>query len=192
LQAVERASENVGVRLGQGAFSQGSRGLQAVERFNQARSFAGAFDANVPRVYRVQGGVPPKASRVRIGIGSGGEMQVQGKDMLHVTFEDAGHARYFQAKRPGSDILSFEVDRSVVGQVRTSAVRQAQARAFPGSPQIDDPTMTASAFGLPRTWQQQLTAAAVPGTGGVGGVGLLNNQAALLTGVATGATSIER
>jgi len=192
LQAVERASENVGVRLGQGAFSQGSRGLQAVERFNQARSIAGAFDANVPRVYRVQGGVPPKASRVRIGIGSGGEMQVQGKDMLHVTFEDAGHARYFQAKRPGSDILSFEVDRSVVGQVRTSAVRQAQARAFPGSPQIDDPTMTASAFGLPRTWQQQLTAAAVPGTGGVGGVGLLNNQAALLTGVATGATSIER
>jgi hypothetical protein len=137
----------------------------------------------------VQGGVPPAASRARIGVGAGGELEVQGRAMLHVTFEDAGHTRYFLGRRPGAEAISFEVDAAFVGQVRASAVPQAQARAFPGMPQIDDPTRTASAFGLGSSWQRQLEAAAVPGTGRIGGLGLINNQASLVSGVATGAAT---
>ena len=183
LQALERGAENLGVSAGRGMFAQGSRGLHAVERFNQARSIAGAFDANAPRIMRAQGGTPPAASRVRITTGPNGEMQVQGKAMLHTTFEDAGHVRYFQHKRPGSEIVSFEVDRAAVQQIRANAVPQFKAPS--GVPQIDDPTITASAFGVPQQWFPRLQAAAKAGTGQVGGLGVINNQATLVTGVAT-------
>lgn len=186
LQGLERGAENLGLRGGRALFTQGGAGRQVVDRFAQTRSIAGAFDAAAPRVFRVQGGVPPAASRARIGVGAGGELEVQGRAMLHVTFEDAGHTRYFLGRRPGAQAISFEVDPAFVSQVRTSAVPQAQARAFPGMPQIDDPTMTASAFGLGSSWQRQLEAAAVPGTGRIGGLGLINNQSSLVSGVATG------
>ena len=186
LSALERASENLGIQGAQRLFSQGSRSAQAVARFSQTRTIAGAFDANVPRVYRVQGGIPPAASRARIGIGQGGEMEIQGNAMLHVTFEDAGHTRYFLAKRPGASAVSFEVDQGFVNQVRSSAVRQAEARSFPGSPQIDDPTRSASAFGLPASWQKQLAQSVNTGTGRIGGLGLVNNQASLISGVING------
>jgi RHS repeat-associated protein len=186
LQTIERSAENVGIRAGQSLFSESSAGGQAVQRFAQTRSIAGAFNQNTPRVFRVQGGAPPAASRVRITTGAGGELEVQGKAMLHVTFEDAGHARYFQNKRPGSEIVSFEVDRGVIDEVRNTAQPQALAKTFPGAPQIDDPTLTSSAFGLRTTQQNLLKSAAVPGSGAVGGFGIINNQAALTTGVIGG------
>jgi RHS repeat-associated protein len=192
LQGLERGSESLGIRASQGLYAQGSRGAQVVQRFAETRTIAGAFDADIPRVYRVQGGTPPAASRARISIGATGEMEVQGKAMLHVTFEDAGHSRYFLTRRPGAEVVSFEVDRSLINQVRTSAVRQAQARAFPGMPQIDDPTRSASAFGLPLQWHRQLESAAVTGSGRVGGLGLVNNPAALFSGAAIGGTRREQ
>ncbi len=185
LQSIERTSENLGVSLGRGVFARASGGLHAVERFNQARSVAGTFDASAPRVYRVQGGIPPAASRVRMIVGSKGEMLVRGRAMLHATLEDAGHARYFQARRPGAEILSFEIDRRAAEQIRAQAVPQRWGRAFPGDPQVDDPSVTSSAFGLPRSWVNRLQAAAQAGTGQVGGLGILNNQSTLLTGSAT-------
>lgn len=102
------------------------------------------------RIYRVQGGTPPRASRVRIQVGPRGEMQVVGDDMLFVTFDDVGRARaYVVNNRPGAEIISFEIDPVFVEQVRRAAVPQAQARAFPDAPQIADPTRTSSSYGLP-------------------------------------------
>ena len=117
------------------------------------------------KVYRVQGGTPPAASRARIKIGASGEMAVEGDQMLHVTFDDMGHAKYFAGKRPGSEITEFSVDPKFVDEVRSSAVPQAQGRANPGAPQIDDPTVTSNAFGLPGKWIDKLKNAAIPGTG---------------------------
>jgi hypothetical protein len=119
-------------------------------------------------------------------------MNIQGSKMLHVTLEDAGHTRYFLARRPGATAISFEVDQGFANQVRASAVRQAEARGYPGMPQIDDPTKSASAFGLPAPWHTQLTGAAVPGTGQIGGLGIVNNQAAMVSGAATGVTRREQ
>jgi RHS repeat-associated protein len=192
LQGLERGAENLGIRAGNRLYAPGSMGARTVERFNQSRTLAGAFDENEPRVYRVQGGIPPAASRIRIGIApNGGQMQIQGRDMLHVTFEDAGHTREFLQRRPGGTVISFRVNRGIINNVRANAVPQFGAPR--GVPQIDDPTMSASAFGLPRgtpqlqQWHQGLINAAVPGTGRMGGIGLLNNPAALVTGGATGA-----
>lgn len=120
-----------------------------------------------------------------------GEMTIQGKGMLHATFEDKGHIRGFLGRRPGAEVISFEVDRSIVDQVCSSAVRQAQGRAFPGMPQIDDPPKTANAFGLPGIWHDKLRQAAVAGSGRIGGLGVINNQSSLVTGAAVGGTHYE-
>ena len=108
----------------------------------------------------------PNASRFRIGIGEEGEMIVNGRQMLHVTFDEAEHTAYFLAKRgPEAEIISFQVETEFVDQVRAAAVPQAQARAFPGSPQIDDPTVTTGAYGLPKEWIDKMINASVKGSG---------------------------
>jgi RHS repeat-associated protein len=181
LNATERAAENLGIRAAQSLVTPGSNAAQAVTRFAQTRSIAGAFNAAPTRIFRVQGGVMPRASHERIVIGGAGQLVIRGRGMLHATLEDAGHVRTFllQNRRGVGAITSFEVDASFANQVRGQAVRQAQARLNPGAPQIDDPTRSSSAFGLPAPWQSQLSTAAVPGSGRVGGVGLVNNPAAL-------------
>jgi len=181
LNATERAAENLGIKAAQALVTRGSNAAQAVTRFAQTRSLAGAFDAAATRLFRVQGGILPAASRFRIGIGNVGQLVIKGKGMLHATLEDVGHVRTFllQNRRGVGAITSFEVDASFAKQVRDQAVRQSQGRAFPGAPQIDDPTRSASAFGLPDNWFSRLKNAVVPGSGQVGAGGLLNNHASL-------------
>ncbi len=119
-------------------------------------------------VYRVQGGVPPAASRARIGIGSSGEMTVSGDGMLFVTFDDLGRAEAFvSTNRPGASIVAFDVDPTFVTQVRNAAVPMRQAGNFPGAPQVADPLQTSGSFGLPSEWISRLQDAAIPGTGRV-------------------------
>lgn len=49
------------------------------------------------RVYRVQGGTLPRASRMRIDINSRGGMDVVGNEMLFVTFDDIGRVKAYVA-----------------------------------------------------------------------------------------------
>jgi len=139
-----------------------SRGLKTADMAGDALR----VEKEASRVYRVQGGELPKASKTRIGIGEKGEMTVEGSDMLHVTIDDAGRARAYRAEnRPGGEIISFEVDPAFSNEVRAAAKRQAQAREFPSAPQVDDPTKTSNSFGLPEEWIEKLKQAAKPGTG---------------------------
>ena len=120
------------------------------------------------RVYRVQGGTPPRASKFRIMIGKMGNMVVKDKEKeaLFVTFDDVGRVKIYQAKnRPGSEIISFEVDPKFVQQVREAAVYEKDARSFPNAPIIADPTKTNGSFGLPPEWTEKLINAAKSGTG---------------------------
>jgi RHS repeat-associated protein len=118
------------------------------------------------RVYRVQGGTLPRASRVRIHIGAQGEMKVVGNEMLFVTFDDIGRVKAYVANnRPGAEIISFEVDPAFVTRVRKAAVPQLQGTNYPNAPQIADPTKTSSSFGLPANWIKELQQAARIGSG---------------------------
>jgi hypothetical protein len=118
------------------------------------------------RVYRVQGGTPPAAGRSRMSIGGNGEMVVSGDNMLYVTFDDLGRARAFRdINRPGGEIISFEVNPTLAGEIRGAAVPQAQGRAFPNAPQISDPSKTSNSFGLPLPWIERLKSSSRTGTG---------------------------
>lgn len=118
-------------------------------------------------VYRVQGGIPPAASRDRISIGELGQMLVDDPDdVLYVTFDDVGRARAFSdINRPGSRIIAFDVDPEFVDELRAVAVAQHEARNNPALPHIADITKTESSFGLPTEWIERLTEHAKIGTG---------------------------
>ena len=125
-----------------------------------------ASESSSATVYRVQGGTPPAASQTRVSIGDQGQMTVSGEGMLFVTFNDLARAVEFRnVNRPGAEIISFEVDPAFVSEVQAAAVPQAQGRAFPGAPQIADPSKSSNSFGLPKGWIDRLTKAARPGTG---------------------------
>ena len=121
---------------------------------------------NISKVFRVQGGIPPRASKFRIFIGESGEMVVKDKTNLFVTFDDMNRVKIFNGvNRAGkAEIISFEVKTSFVQQVRKFAVPQENARMFPKLPQIADKTKTNSSFGLPLDWIEQLKASSISNT----------------------------
>jgi hypothetical protein len=122
---------------------------------------------NLSKVFRVQGGELPKASKFRMFIGNEGKMVVKGKDRLFVTFDDFNRVKVFQAEnRLGkAEVISFEVKTSFVQQIRKFAVIKDEGKKFPNLPQIADETKTNSSFGLPIDWIKQLKNSAIKGTG---------------------------
>ncbi|MBP0011491.1 hypothetical protein [Roseofilum sp. Belize Diploria] len=135
--------------------------------------------------YRVQGGVPPKASWERVQVGADGVIDIipePGKTKqtkLYITFDDPKRAQvYLRDNRPGGQIVSFEVDSDFVNEVRANAVPQNQVRHNRGAPEISDPSRTtpsvrqelglaayeSTGYGLPPKWIEKLVEAAKPGT----------------------------
>lgn len=143
--------------------------LRSIGALPEIEASSGISASTAPsRIYRVQGGVSPKASKFRIFIGEKGEMVVsdKNKEALFVTFDDLGRVKLYQAKnRIGSEIISFDVDPKFVKQVRQAAVYEKDVRQFPDSPIIADPTKTDNSFGLPPDWIEKLIQASRQGTG---------------------------
>jgi hypothetical protein len=150
-------------------------GATAIDLFLLKRGIIGKSTAtpkslgnlNISKVFRVQGGIPPKASKFRIFIGESGEMVVKDKTKLFVTFDDMNRVKVFSGvNRAGkAEVISFEVKTSFVQQVRKFAVPQEKARMFSKLPEISDKTKTNSSFGLPLDWIEQLKASSIRGTG---------------------------
>ncbi|MDQ3063403.1 MAG: hypothetical protein M3R14_11185 [Acidobacteriota bacterium] len=146
-------------------------GATAIDLFLLKRGIVGKSTAtpeslgnlNISKVFRVQGGIPPKASKFRIFIGESGEMVVKDKTKLFVTFDDMNRVRVFNGvNRAGkAEVISFEVKTSFVQQVRKFAVPQEKARMFSKLPEISDKTKTNSSFGLPLGWIEQLKASSI-------------------------------
>lgn len=65
----------------------------------------------------------------------------------------------------GAYITSFEVPEALANEIRSSAVPQAQGKAYPNSPQRVDPTKSKDAYGLPKNWIDKIRKQAIPGTG---------------------------
>jgi hypothetical protein len=138
---------------------------------------------NLSKVFRVQGGELPKASKFRMFISNEGKMVVKGKDKLFVTFEDFNRVKIFQAEnRLGkAEVISFEVKTSFVQQIRKFAVIQDEAKKFPNLPQMADETKTNSSFGLPFNWIKQLKNSTIKGTGKIENLEMPNNYQQLFT-----------
>jgi len=116
-------------------------------------------------VYRVEG-----LPNTRILLGEGGQVSVQGDQMLFVNFGDKARAEQFLATRlqqgmPGAQIKSFEVPRSLLDDLRASAVPESMATQFPGRPLLVDPTKAADQFGLRLQQIETLQEAIIQGSG---------------------------
>lgn len=186
VQNAERNLQNAGVNAAKKVYAPGSKGAQAVERFDETRTVAGTFEASTPRVYRVQGGAKmPDVSKETLVTGNKGEMKIQlpGNTVKSdVTFEDFGRSReYLLKNRPGAYVSSFEVDPAFIKEVRALAIPKGPGAGLLDLPQIADPTLTRSSFTLPTSWLQRLQQASVPGTNQIG-VGLMNNPVPVLYG----------
>jgi RHS repeat-associated protein len=152
---VMAADTLAGIATG-GVLSAGARGL-------------GALRNAVPRttVYRVEG-----LPNTRITIGNRGQVSVQGDDMLFLNFGNRARAHEFFARRlgqgmPGVQLKSFQVPRSFVKELRSSAVPESMAKQFPRRPVLVDPTKAPDQFGLRKAQIEALRRAIIPRTGKV-------------------------
>ena len=129
-----------------------------------------ATDVDVPKVetitpdsektvkyYRVQGGGSGEArSRERIIVNDDGSLNIPDKDTtLYVSAYDLEHAQYFRdTRRPGGEIVEFEVPKYLDDLIRENAIPQANAKLNPRyqdgmAPQIVDPNTKGTSYGLP-------------------------------------------
>lgn len=86
-------------------------------------------------VFRVQGGVPPNASRTRFVLDDSGKVAIQGDDMLFINLGQRGRALEFLARWGDHAVLvEFEVSADFARQLRAQAVEQRLGRLHPGRP----------------------------------------------------------
>jgi hypothetical protein len=101
-------------------------------------------------VFRVQGGLVPNASKVRIKIDSNGIVSIVGDDMLFINVGQESRALEFLAKRgENASLVEFRVSNSFVEKLRNTAVEQRVGKANPGLPQKVDQTRAIDQFGIP-------------------------------------------
>ncbi len=119
------------------------------------------------RVFRVEG-----TPNTRIIIGESGEVAIQGEKTLFLNFGNRARAEEFLAQRlkqrlPGATLKSFEVPKSVLNDLRSTAVPERLSRQFPGRPILVDVTKAPDQFGLRREQIKRLQRAIIQGTGRV-------------------------
>ena len=116
-------------------------------------------------VFRVEGAI-----NTRLLINEAGEVAVQGETTLFLNFGNAPRAEAFLAKRLGQGvddavIKSFEVPKSFLNELRSSAVLQSEASAFPTRPFLVDVTKAGNQFGLRSPQIQTLRQNIIQGSG---------------------------
>lgn len=115
--------------------------------------------------YRVEG-----LANSRIVIGEGGQITVQGEQMLFLNLGDKARAEAFLAQRMsqgmnGAQMKSFDVASEFLAELRASAVPESMARQFPGRAILVDTTKAADQFGLREEQIKALQQAIIQGTG---------------------------
>ena len=117
----------------------------------------------------MQGGTPPDASWHRVSIDGAGNASFDGKT-LNLSVGNLDHARYFQSKRPGSEIFSFDVPKWFDDFVQETKIPQKGYRTNPlnqgrTAPKIVDPHQPGLSLELPPVWSEWLNEVVVPGSG---------------------------
>jgi len=130
-----------------------------------------AEGARTTTVFRVQGGTPPSASRQLIKLDEGGNVSIS-NSTLNVSLGSEEHAAYFLSKRPGAEVVSFDIPDWMGGFIRSEAVPQFGYSKNPLSqgglaPKIVDASTPGTSYELPPIWAKWLEEVAVPGSGKV-------------------------
>ncbi|HHW9100459.1 TPA: hypothetical protein ACU3BL_004442 [Salmonella enterica] len=132
----------------------------------------GLCKAETETIFRVQGGVPPNASRFRIVIDEFGDPQIQ-SGTLNISIGDSSHAQHFLDIRGGNaQVVSFEVPKWMTDFIEENAIPQVGYRTNPLNqgglaPKIVDPTTPGKSYELPSVWGEWLQEVAIPGSGTV-------------------------
>jgi hypothetical protein len=172
---------------GQFAMSFGTNGSAYVNAFGEAiqdphwvvnsgLALTGALIARVEETvtaYRVEGG-----GNQRLLIDAEGNVDIptvltnkgRGPERnLYLNFGDEARAQEFLAQRleqfPDNTIKTFEVPKSFVDELRTSAVEEPLRPIYPDRPVIADPTKASDQFGLSQQQIDQLRKVIVRGSG---------------------------
>jgi filamentous hemagglutinin len=147
------------------ALGRAARLAEAAE--SGALKASGANPATV-RVYRVEG-----VANARIVIGEGGTVAiVDSGRMLFLNFGSRARAEELLARRvaqgmEGAATKSFEVPKSFLDDLRSSAVPERLARKYPGRPIEVDVSAAPDQFGLRAEQIEELRKAIIQGTGEV-------------------------
>jgi hypothetical protein len=108
--------------------------------------------------FRVQGGTMPNASRELLTPIENGKIKVKKDTNLNISTGDIKHAEYFlKEKRPGGEIVSFEVPKSLDNLVKETAIPQKNYKKNPlnqggTAPKIVDPTTPGTSYEFPPDW----------------------------------------
>lgn len=116
--------------------------------------------SNPDRAYRVQGG----DSKERLLVTSNGNIEIQGKGMLFLNFNQEVRALEFLARRGDySYIVRFAVTREFLGFIRDISVDEDKARLYPDRP-IRVDTLYPDQFGIRSNLFDELLEHVVPGS----------------------------
>ncbi len=130
-----------------------------------------AASGNTVKVFRVQGGTPPLASRNIISIDANGNPVIK-DTTLNISIGTDEHAQYFLQQRPGAQVVSFDIPNWMHDFIKESAIPQFGYKSNPLNqgglaPKIVDPTTPGMSYELPSIWGKWLQESAVPGSGKV-------------------------
>lgn len=135
----------------------GNRNTSSITSTNTDSKGPEKKNEDTVKYYRVQGGGDGnKTSQTRIIVNDDGSISIPDKDTtLYVSTGDRQHAEYFRdTKRPGGEIVEFEVPKYLDDLIKESAIPQQNYKMNPlnqggAAPQIVDPTTPGSSLGLP-------------------------------------------
>ncbi|MCY7860121.1 T7SS effector LXG polymorphic toxin [Bacillus haynesii] len=117
--------------------------------------------ADVVTYRRVQGGIPPNASRVRINIDKNGRVSIPNKKAnLNISAGNAEHAQYFLKKRGNeAEIVEFDVPKWFDDFIKEHAIPQKGYKSNPKNqggtaPKTVDPTTPGTSYEVPAPWME--------------------------------------
>lgn len=110
-------------------------------------------------------------SQERVVVDSAGDATIQGQGQLNVSLGDRSHAVYYRdTRRPGGEIVSFEIPTWLSDFIKEEAIPQFRYGANPRNqrgmaPKIVDPSTPGYSVELPQPWVDWVREYAVPGSG---------------------------
>lgn len=114
------------------------------------------IEEEVVKLYRVQGGILPNASRHRFVL-NGKKLTIDGNERLYVTFKDEDRVLEFWIKRgETAEVFTADVNKSFFDKLMRDIVPQRRGKEFPNRPQYGDKSKTDYSIGIPSNYFDEL------------------------------------
>ena len=130
-----------------------------LERIKKSRELDKKFrkvNEKVVKLYRVQGGEIPNASRYRF-FKKSNKVFIEGKERLYVTFKDEDRVLEFWIKRGDkAEVFTADISESFFNRLMKDAVKQNKGKRYPNRPQFGDASKTAFSLGIPENYFDEL------------------------------------